>query len=81
MIDRVGQERVVTVDVGGFLGVAEKTIAIPVTELEMTPEGHVKTTLTKESIQAHQEFDEEGFTEEGTEAETRTETETPETDY
>lgn len=83
-IDRVGhseehQVRVVTVDVGGFLGVAEKTIAIPVSELEMTPDGHVQTTLTKESIEAHEEFDEQGFTEE--EAETEMQTETPETDY
>lgn len=69
-IDRVGeseqhQARVATVDVGGFLGVAEKTIAIPLSELEMTSDGNVQTSLTKESIETQEEFDEQGFTEEG----------------
>lgn len=79
-IDQVGhseqhQDRVVTVDVGGFLGVAEKTIAIPVSELEMTSDGNVKTTLSKESLQSREEFDaQQGFTPEG-------ETQSPQTTY
>lgn len=68
-IDRIGhseehQERVATVDVGGFLGVAEKTIAIPLSELETSSDGNVQTTLTKETIESQEEFDEQGFTEE-----------------
>jgi hypothetical protein len=71
-IDRVGesekyQARVATVDVGGFLGIAEKTIAIPLSELEMTSDGNLRTHLTKASIQSREDFDEEGFTEEGEE--------------
>jgi hypothetical protein len=73
-IDRVGQsemhqERIATVDVGGFLGVAEKTIAIPLSELEMSSDGHAQTTLTKETIESSEEFDDQGFTEEGGEQE------------
>lgn len=69
-IDQVGQseehqDRVVTVNVGGFLGVAEKTIAIPVSELEVGSDGNIKTTLSKESIQGREAFDEQGFTPEG----------------
>lgn len=69
-IERIGQseqhqERVATVDVGGFLGVAEKTIAIPLSELELSADGNVVTSLTKESIESRESFDEEGFTEEG----------------
>jgi DNA mismatch repair ATPase MutL len=69
-IDRIGQsqehqDRVATVDVGGFLGMAEKTIAIPLSELEMSSDGNVQTRMTKEEIESREEFDEQGFTEEG----------------
>lgn len=69
-IDRIGQsqeyqDRVATVDVGGFLGIAEKTIAIPLSELEMSSDGNVQTRMTKEEIESREEFDEQGFTEEG----------------
>ncbi|HET6629328.1 MAG TPA: PRC-barrel domain-containing protein [Woeseiaceae bacterium] len=64
-VDRVGQARVVTVDVGGFLGVGAKTVAIPVSELQMSADGTLQTTLTKEALEARQEFDEQNFTEEG----------------
>lgn len=72
-VDRVGhsetdQERVVTVDVGGFLGVGARTIAIPLSELEMTSDGRLQTTLTRESLETQPEFDEQGFTEEGQES-------------
>jgi hypothetical protein len=72
-VDRVGhsedqQERVATVDVGGFLGVGTKTVAIPLSELEMTSDGRLQTSLTRESIETLGEFDEEGFTEEGKES-------------
>jgi cytoskeletal protein RodZ len=68
-VDRVGEARVVTVDVGGFLGVGAKTVAIPVSELQMSADGSLQTTLTREALEARQEFDDQkGFTEEGAEA-------------
>ena len=68
-IDRVGEVRVVTVDVGGFLGVGAKTVAIPISELEMSADGNLRTTLTRETLEQRQEFDEQAFTEEGSESE------------
>ena len=68
-IDRVGEVRVVTVDVGGFLGVGAKTVAIPISELEMSSDGNLTTTLTRETLEQQQEFDEQAFTEEGSETE------------
>ncbi|MEX2494493.1 MAG: PRC-barrel domain-containing protein [Woeseia sp.] len=58
------QERVATVEVGGFLGISEKTIAIPLSELQPSVSGEdsVKTSLTRTSIEARPEFDESGFT-------------------
>ncbi|MGH8168746.1 MAG: PRC-barrel domain-containing protein, partial [Woeseiaceae bacterium] len=57
------QERVATVEVGGFLGVGEKRIAIPLSELEPGEDDtSVQTSLTRESIEAQEEFDEAGFT-------------------
>ncbi|MEX2496669.1 MAG: PRC-barrel domain-containing protein [Woeseia sp.] len=57
------QERVATVEVGGFLGVGQKRIAIPLSELQSAEqEGQVKTTMTRDSIESQQEFEESGFT-------------------
>lgn len=69
-VDRVGHERVVTVDVGGFLGVGEKTVAIPVSELHVSSDGSLQTTLTKEELEARPEFSEQGFEEEGSQSTT-----------
>ena len=67
-IDEVGisgtrQERVATVEVGGFLGISEKTIAIPLSELQSSVSGEdsVKTSLTRTSIETLPEFDESDF--------------------
>ncbi len=67
-IDKVGisgtqQARVATVEVGGFLGISEKTIAIPLSELQPSVSGEdsVKTSLTRTSIETLPEFDESDF--------------------
>ena len=66
-IDEVGyssthQERVAVIEAGGFLGVGEKRIAIPLSELEISEDGNVKTTMTRDAIEMQEEFDEAGFT-------------------
>jgi len=66
-IDEVGysathQERVAVIEAGGFLGVGEKRIAVPLSELEISEDGNVKTTMTRDSIEMQEEFDEAGFT-------------------
>lgn len=57
------QERVATVEVGGFLGVGQKQIAIPLSKIEKSvddPET-VQTSMTRQSIESEEEFDETGF--------------------
>jgi sporulation protein YlmC with PRC-barrel domain len=66
-IDEVGyssthQERVAVIEVGGFLGVGEKRIAVPLSDLEAGTDDSIQTSLTRESIEAQEEFDEAGFT-------------------
>lgn len=68
-IDDVGtsatqQARVATVEVGGFLGIGEKTIAIPLSELQssVSDEDSVRTSMTRTSIEALPEFDDSDFT-------------------
>lgn len=67
-IDEVGyssthQERVATVEVGGFLGVGQKRIAIPLSQLQpsATDQDSVETALTRDQIESEEEFEETGF--------------------
>jgi sporulation protein YlmC with PRC-barrel domain len=66
-IDEVGysathQERVAVIEAGGFLGVGKKRIAVPLSELQMGTDDSVATTMTRDSIETQEEFDEAGFT-------------------
>lgn len=66
-IDEVGyssthQERVAVIEAGGFLGVGEKRIAVPLSELKIGTDDDVQTTMTRDSIEMQEEFDEAGFT-------------------
>ena len=66
-IDEVGyssthQERVAVIEAGGFLGVGEKRIAIPLSELQLGTDDNITTTLTRDTIETQEEFDEAGFT-------------------
>lgn len=76
----MNRDRVATVDVGGFLGIGEKRIAIPLSELMVSGQDKdtVTTSLSKTSIEARAELDEADFT---SETETKTHTDANETDY
>lgn len=56
--------RIATVEVGGFLGIGEKTIAIPLSDLDksVSDEDSVQTSMTRSMIESQAEFDESGFT-------------------
>jgi sporulation protein YlmC with PRC-barrel domain len=74
-IDEVGyssthQERVAVVEAGGFLGVGEKRIAIPLSDLKLGTDDNLATTLTRDSIEMEEDFDEAGFTADQPEDET-----------
>ena len=55
-VHRLGEETEVIVDVGGFLGVGARSVALPVRQLEFMREddGHVRaaTSLTKDEVKA-----------------------------
>lgn len=59
-------ERVATIDAGGFLGVGEKTVAVPLSELHRTPSDgeNVRIALLRSSIESLPEFDESELTQE-----------------
>lgn len=66
-IDQVGysathQERVAVIEAGGFLGVGEKRVAVPLSELELGSDGNVKTTMDRDTLESQEEFDEADFT-------------------
>jgi sporulation protein YlmC with PRC-barrel domain len=66
-IDEVGysathQQRVAVIEAGGILGVGKKRIAVPLSELQMGTDDSVTTTMTGDSIETQEEFDEAGFT-------------------
>lgn len=57
-------ERIATIDVGGFLGVGEKTIAVPLSNLHRTPSDgeEVRISLMKTSMESAPAFDESTLT-------------------
>lgn len=58
-------ERIAVVEAGGFLGVGERTIAIPVSDLQKATSGEgYRTSETRDSLESQPEFDESGFTRE-----------------
>lgn len=54
------EERVATIDAGGFLGVGEKTVAVPLSELHRTPSDGdtVRIAMLRTSIESLPAFDE-----------------------
>lgn len=61
-IEKIGyseqhQDRVAAVNVGGFLGVGERVIAIPLSDLSMGADADVTTTLDRQTIEQQEEID------------------------
>lgn len=68
-IEKVGysdqhQDTVAAVNVGGFLGVGEKVIAIPLSDLQMGADSNVTTTMDRTQIEQEQEIDPSTLSEE-----------------
>lgn len=51
------QDKVATINVGGFLGVGEKLIAVPLSELQMGSDDSLVTRMSREEIESQPEFD------------------------
>lgn len=68
-IDEVGfspqhGERVAVVEVGGFLGIGEKDIAVPFSKLTKNSDGNAQITMSRSEIEAAAEFDDQWLEEE-----------------
>ena len=57
-------EPVAVIDIDAFIGIGEKLIAIPLSQLQSADiySGSVMTTLTRDAIEAEEAFDEADFT-------------------
>lgn len=68
-IEKVGysdqqQDKVAAVNVGGFLGVGEKVVAIPLSDLSLGTDDSITTTMDRETLEQQQEIDPSMRTEE-----------------
>jgi hypothetical protein len=51
------QQQVAVIDVGGFLGIGEKSVAVALDELQLSDDGRVRSDLTRETLQSQPEHD------------------------
>jgi sporulation protein YlmC with PRC-barrel domain len=54
--DPTSQQKFAVVDVGGFLGVGQKSIVIPFDELQMSGDDRIQSDLTRETLQTKTEY-------------------------
>ena len=57
VMDTSSQQQLAVIDVGGFLGIGEKSVAISFDQLELTDDGRVQSDLTRETLQSQPEYD------------------------
>jgi PRC-barrel domain len=63
LVKRQGEEDLFAVlSVGGFLGMGDKKVVVPVNELEVDPEGQIiMAAVSEEQLKNVPEYQEEGF--------------------
>jgi hypothetical protein len=57
VMDQTSQQQLAVIDVGGFLGIGEKSVAISFDQLELSDDGRVRSDLTRETLQSQPEYD------------------------
>jgi hypothetical protein len=57
VMDTNSQQQLAVIDVGGFLGIGEKSVAISFDQLELSDDGRVQSDLTRETLQSQPEYD------------------------
>lgn len=57
VVDTSSQMQLAVIDVGGFLGIGEKSIAVSFDQLQLTDDGRVRSDLTRETLEAQPEYD------------------------
>lgn len=51
------QQQLAVIDVGGFLGMGEKSVAVSFDQLQLSADGRVQSDLTRETLQSQPEYD------------------------
>jgi sporulation protein YlmC with PRC-barrel domain len=57
VMDTNTQQQLAVIDVGGFLGIGEKSVAVSFDELQLSDDGRVGSNLTRETLQSQPEYD------------------------
>ena len=57
VVDTSSEMQLAVIDVGGFLGVGEKSVAVSFDQLQLTDDGRVQSNLTRETLEAQPEYD------------------------
>ena len=57
VMDPNSQQQLAVIDVGGFLGVGEKSVAVAFDQLQLSEDGRVRSDLTRETLQSQPEYD------------------------
>jgi hypothetical protein len=57
VMDTTSQQQLAVIDVGGFLGIGEKSVAVAFDQLQLSEDGRVKSDLTRETLQSQPEYD------------------------
>ena len=57
VLDNDSQQHLAVLDVGGFLGIGEKSVAVAFEELQLSEDGRIQSNLTRESLQSQPEYD------------------------
>ncbi|MEX2123621.1 MAG: PRC-barrel domain-containing protein [Woeseia sp.] len=57
VMDNDSQQHLAVVDVGGFLGIGEKSVAVAFDELQLSDDGRIQSDLTRETLQSQPEYD------------------------
>jgi sporulation protein YlmC with PRC-barrel domain len=57
VMDPASQQQLAVIDVGGFLGIGEKSVAVAFDQLQLADDGRVRSDLTRETLQSQPEYD------------------------
>lgn len=61
VVDATTGDKFAVVDVGGFLGIGEKSIVVPLDELSLSNDDRIQSDLTRETLQTETEYDPANF--------------------
>jgi len=57
VVDTSSQMKLAVIDVGGFLGIGEKSVAVSFDQLELSDDGRIRSDLTRETLESQPEYD------------------------